>query len=83
MSTAGEMIENSMKTAGADNEKELEVTRNENGESETGNKHGKVHSKPKSNKIMEYNRFETQEKLRQKMDDLVEMEGLQVIRSLN
>ena len=70
-----------MKAAGADSEKEMEVTRNENGESEKGDKHGEVHSKPKSNEVMESNRFETQEKLRQKMEDLVEVQGVQVVRS--
>ena len=76
----GEMIENSMKTVGAYNEKEVDKDGSEKKEIETGDKHGKVHSKPRSNKIMDENMFEKQEKLRQKMEELVDKQGLQILR---
>ena len=65
-----------MKTVDANNEKEVDKDGGEKKEIEIGDKHGKVHLKPRNNQIKEENTFEKQEKLRQKIEELVDKQGL-------
>lgn len=61
-----------MKIADSNDEKKSE--KDENKENETGDKHEKVHSKPKVTNEM--NSFEKQERIRQEIEDMVDKQGL-------
>ena len=71
-----------MKTVTTNDEKESDKDGSETKENETGDKHEKVHSKPKGSSTMKVNSFEKQEELRQKMEDLVEKQGLYNLKNI-